>query len=67
MVLTSVYTFYQAAGASASVQFEALADVELSTWDEHIHAWAKAKGKFNVMVGASSRDIRATAKLDTRH
>ena len=36
---------------------------DLSVWDEGAGGWAVAKGTFGVLVGSSSRDIRAQAQL----
>ena len=44
-------------GQSATVRFD-LDDRSVSTWTVAAHAWAAASGKFGVMVGSSSADIR---------
>jgi beta-glucosidase len=36
----------------------------LSYWDMNTHAWAVAPGTYHVMVGASSRDIRAQGQFE---
>ena len=51
-----------AAGESQTVAFE-LTPRDLSVWDEGAGGWAVAKGTFGVLVGSSSRDIRAQAQL----
>ena len=51
-----------AAGARAIVTIP-LSERELSTWDVASHSWKVAGGKFTVLVGASSRDIRLTGSL----
>merc|ERR1712039_994419 len=45
------------AGASVKVSFP-LDSRALSVWDVQRHAWSRQSGIFDVMVGASSRDIR---------
>lgn len=49
-----------AAGAAAEVTF-ALRRRDVSYWDVAARQWAVAGGTYTVSVGASSRDIRATA------
>ena len=51
-----------APGDKATVIF-VLTDRDLSIWDTSKHGWAKQSGKFDVMVGSSSRDIRLTGSL----
>ena len=36
---------------------------ELSYYDVNSHSWVVPKGEFEVRIGASSRDIRGTAKF----
>ena len=40
-----------------------LTDKDVSNWDVATKAWTVTKGKFGVMVGSSSRDIRLTGWL----
>lgn len=47
-------------GESKDVEFD-LTDRDLSTYDVTTHAWQKVTGQFQVMMGASSRDIRLRA------
>lgn len=49
-----------AGGATADVAFS-LRRRDVSYWDVAAQAWAVARGTYTVAVGASSRDIRATA------
>jgi beta-glucosidase len=39
---------------------------DLSVWDQARDRWAKPSGRYKLMVGSSSRDIRATATLRHR-
>ncbi|KAI8063909.1 glycosyl hydrolase family 3 N terminal domain-containing protein [Gongronella butleri] len=48
------------AGHSEHVNFQ-LGKTELSIWDASKKAWVVPSGKFTVHIGASSRDIRASA------
>jgi len=50
------------AGDSATVTFE-LADRDLSIWDVSSSQWSVVAGDFDIMVGASSEDIRLTGTL----
>jgi beta-glucosidase len=54
-----------AAGASCDVCFD-LEERAFSYWDESTHQWALASGEFEVLVAASSRDVRqrATFRVD---
>jgi beta-glucosidase len=36
---------------------------DCSVWDSNTHTWKLAQGKFQVFVGASSRDVRLTSDL----
>jgi beta-glucosidase len=36
---------------------------DISTWDSDAHAWKRHSGWFNIMVGASSSDIRVSEKI----
>lgn len=49
------------AGASGTAKFE-LRRRDLSYWDA-ARGWTVPTGEFSLMVGASSRDVRLTAKL----
>ncbi len=48
-----------APGEEKTVQFS-LAPRDLSYWDVDDHVWVEDPGEFEVMIGASSRDIRAS-------
>jgi beta-glucosidase len=50
-------------GQSSVVRFE-LSLRDRSVWDATAHAWKEINGAFTVFVGASSRDIRQSAKLN---
>ena len=52
-----------AAGASGSATFN-LRKRDLSYWDVKTQNWIVPSGSFAISVGASSRDIRLTGKLD---
>ncbi len=52
-----------AAGAVDSLSL-AIPVKELQYWDETKSGWALEKGKYNVKVGASSRDIRQSAEVE---
>jgi beta-glucosidase len=54
-----------AAGASATVSF-ALDSRSFSIWDEATGAWVVPHGQYDVLVGASSRDIRGAASYTVR-
>lgn len=49
-------------GGSESVRFE-LRRRDLSYWDVQAQEWALPKGRFEVFVGASSRDLRLTGEF----
>ena len=51
-----------APGAMTSVSF-VLQERDLSIWDTASHGWAKQRGVFDVFVGASLCDIRATGSF----
>jgi beta-glucosidase len=51
-----------APGASAHVTFN-LGWEDLARWDSNAHAWTVPQGAFQVLVGASSRDIRLTGSF----
>ena len=51
-----------APGASTEVTFT-LDERDLSQWSTRAHGWVLRPGRFVVSVGASSRDIRATAEV----
>ncbi len=42
----------------------ALTPRSFSVWSAESHAWVGVSGKFEVMVGSSSRDIRLTATIE---
>lgn len=42
-----------------------LGDRSFSIWDAKLHAWSVVQGAFQVMVGASSEDIRLTGTLSS--
>lgn len=52
-----------AAGATTTVRVE-LAPRAFSLWDVRAHRWSAPAGTYRIEVGASSRDIRLTAKID---
>lgn len=52
-----------APGHSETVQFALRAD-ELASFDDKRSAWVAERGAYTVSVGASSRDIRATASFE---
>lgn len=52
------------AGGTTVVTFQ-LTDRDLSIWDGAGHDWSLVTGEFDVMVGASSDDIRLTGKLSS--
>jgi beta-glucosidase len=56
-VLRGFFKVKLEAGASATVTFPILPK-DLSVWDVTKHGWSAVSGKFTVMVGSSSRDIR---------
>jgi len=47
---------------STTVEFT-LRDRDLSIWNVDTHDWKLISGDFNIFVGSSSRDIRATSVL----
>ena len=47
---------------STLVEFT-LRDRDLSIWDVETHSWKLVTGTFNIYIGSSSRDIRATTTL----
>lgn len=49
-------------GQSETVKFD-LRDRDLSIYDKDAHAWKLQKGNFKVMVGSSSRNIKAQIGL----
>eukprot|EP00927_Polykrikos_kofoidii_P055469 TRINITY_DN49719_c0_g1_i1.p1 TRINITY_DN49719_c0_g1~~TRINITY_DN49719_c0_g1_i1.p1 ORF type:complete len:762 (+),score=86.87 TRINITY_DN49719_c0_g1_i1:206-2287(+) len=51
-----------AAGEAFVITFH-LAPKDLSLWDVQRHDWAGVSGRFEVMVGSSSRDIRLRGEL----
>lgn len=50
-------------GETAAVEFT-LTSRDFSFWSELIHDWALEAGRFDISVGASSRDLRLTASID---
>ena len=50
-------------GETKSVSF-ALSEDAFSFWSEHSHAWVVEPGEFEVMLGASSSDIRSRAHIE---
>lgn len=50
------------AGRQTKVTFE-FGETELSIWDVEKAAWVVPEGEFIVQIGASSRDIRASANF----
>jgi len=53
-----------AVGESKEAQFT-LTDRDLSVYDVESHSWKLVEGEFDLFIGSSSRDIRATAQLST--
>ena len=52
-------------GQSKTVTFEKLvAGADMAMWDVATHNWKVVAGKFGVLVGASSRDVRLQGALD---
>lgn len=51
-----------APGATAQVSFD-LEERDFSFWDEQTHGWTVKPGDFEVVVGASSRDLRHRATI----
>lgn len=47
---------------ATTVEFT-ISDRDLSIWDVEVHDWALQSGEFEIFIGSSSRDIRATTKL----
>ena len=52
-------------GAEATVEIELGSDA-YRYWDVETHAWRADPGRYEVLVGASSRDIRASAEVAWR-
>ena len=52
-------------GAEATVEIE-LGARAYRYWDVETHSWRADSGRYEVLVGASSRDIRASAEIDWR-
>jgi len=52
-----------AAGETRRVSF-VLDERALAFWDPGLHEWVMEPGEFQLLVGASSRDIRTTAKFE---
>ncbi|KAI9491545.1 glycoside hydrolase superfamily [Zychaea mexicana] len=50
------------AGEQKAIDFE-FTEKELSVWDEESEMWKHSEGEFTVHIGASSRDIRASASF----
>jgi len=50
---------------ATTVEFT-LTDRDLSIWDVETHDWALQSGDFDIFIGSSSRDIRATTKLTVK-
>jgi len=64
-VLRSFRKVFLEPGDRTTVTFDALHPVpDLAIWDVAAHDWAPVHGRFAVMVGASSRDIRLTGYLN---
>lgn len=51
-----------APGQSKRVEFN-LDSTSFATYDEHVHKWVSPPGQYEIAVGASSRDIRATKTI----
>ena len=50
-------------GEKRTVNFE-LDKISLSFYDEKNHCWTAEKGKFNILIGSSSRDIRLQSEIE---
>jgi beta-glucosidase len=53
-----------AAGKSTTAEFK-LNDRSFSIWDVKSHQWSVVPGKFDIMIGSSSRDIRLTSAIQS--
>jgi len=53
---------YLEAGQVAQVKFD-LSNQDISIWDVKTHDWTVVPGAYQIMVGASSRDIRLTGSF----
>ena len=52
-------------GAHAKISFDPLvAKEDMSIWSESKHDWEVVMGKYGVMVGASSADIRLRGSME---
>jgi beta-glucosidase len=54
-----------APGESQTVEV-CFAAADMSSWDESKPGWLLDPGTYNILVGASSADIRATASVDVK-
>ena len=54
-----------APGESQTVEV-CFAAADMSSWDESKPGWVLDPGTYNILVGASSADIRATASVDVK-
>lgn len=61
-ILRGFEKVYIEAGKQAVVQFD-LTKTELSIWDVASQSWVIPHGEFQLHIGASSRDIRQSAKF----
>jgi beta-glucosidase len=39
---------------------------DLSSWNSARNRWRTHSGRYRIMIGSSSRDVRATARLEVR-
>jgi beta-glucosidase len=53
------------AGAEATVEIP-LGPAALRYWDDETHGWRSDPGRYEILVGASSRDIRASTEITWR-
>ena len=53
-------------GETKNISF-ALSQDAFSFWSEQAHSWVVEPGEFEVMLGASSADIRSRAKIELKH
>lgn len=53
-------------GASTTVKFR-LTTRDLSSWSTDQHRWVTHEGRYRLLIGSSSRDIRTTANLRLHH
>lgn len=62
-VLRGFEKVFLKAGKHAKVEFN-FGETELSIWDPESEAWTVPSGEYTLHIGASSRDIRQSAKFN---